>query len=68
MTCPYCPVRDRKTIIFEDQLVLFLRDERYHGALKYSGVIIPIQHRDTVFDLTPAEVTATFALLTRAGR
>lgn len=65
MTCPYCPVRNRETIIFEDALVLFLQDERYQGALKHSGVIVPIQHRETVFDLTPAEVAATFALLTR---
>ena len=28
-----------------------------------SGVIIPVRHAETVFDLTPAEVGATFVLL-----
>lgn len=33
------------------------------GALSGSGVIVPKAHRETVFDLTPAEIDATFALL-----
>ena len=66
MNCPYCPVRDpEQKIIFETDLVLFLQDERYQGALKHSGVIIPIQHRDTVFDLSDAEIVATFQFLSR---
>jgi len=28
-----------------------------------SGVIIPVRHAETVFDLTPEEIDATFALL-----
>jgi histidine triad (HIT) family protein len=35
----------------------------YQGALKHSGVIIPVAHRETVFDLTESEVAATFRLL-----
>jgi histidine triad (HIT) family protein len=50
-------------VIFENALVLFMQDERYQGALKLSGVIIPVQHRETVFDLSEAEITATFRLL-----
>jgi histidine triad (HIT) family protein len=66
MSCPLCSIRDpEQKIIFEDDLVLFLQDERYQGALKHSGVIIPIQHRETVFDLTGAEIAATFQLLSR---
>jgi histidine triad (HIT) family protein len=66
MKCPYCPVRDpEQKIIFENDLVLFLQDERFQGALKHSGVVIPVQHRETVFDLSDAEVTATFQLLSR---
>jgi histidine triad (HIT) family protein len=66
MNCPYCPVRDQaQKIIFENDLVLFLQDERYQGALKHSGVIIPVQHRETVFDLSDAEIAATFQLLAR---
>jgi histidine triad (HIT) family protein len=69
MNCPYCPVRDQEQkIIFENDLVLFLQDERFQGALKHSGVIIPIQHRETVFDLSDAEITATFHLLSRVKK
>jgi histidine triad (HIT) family protein len=66
MNCPYCPVRDpEQKIILGNDLVLFLQDERFQGALKHSGVIIPIQHRETVFDLSDAEIAATFQLLSR---
>jgi histidine triad (HIT) family protein len=64
--CPYCSRRaaDRSAELSDD-LVWFLQDERYQGALKHSGVIVPVAHRETVFDLTEAEVTATFRLLRR---
>ncbi len=45
--------------------MLFLQDSRFQGALRHSGVIVPIAHRETVFDLTEAELIATFRLLTR---
>jgi histidine triad (HIT) family protein len=64
MLCPYCPMSDpEQKVIFENDLVLFMRNERVQGALKHSGVIIPVQHRETVFDLSEAEITATFRLL-----
>ena len=50
-------------VIFENDLVLFLQNVRYQGALKHSGVIIPVQRKETVFDLSEAEVIATFRLL-----
>ena len=66
MDCPYCPIFDpEQKIVFESDLVLFLQDERYQGALRHSGVIIPIQHRETVFNLSDAEIAATFQLLAR---
>ena len=66
MDCPYCPIRDpEQKVVFESDVVLFLQDERYQGALRHSGVIIPIQHRETVFDLSDAEIAATFQLLAR---
>jgi histidine triad (HIT) family protein len=66
MDCPYCPPRDpAQQILFEDDLVLYIEDERYQGALKHSGIIIPVQHRDTVFDMTEEEMAATFRLLAR---
>jgi len=64
MPCPYCPITDPAVkVIFEDELVRFAQNERVQGALKHSGVIVPVQHRETVFDLTEAEITATFRLL-----
>ena len=64
MDCPYCLIRDpEQQVVFESDLVRFLQDRRYQGALKHSGVIIPIAHRETVFDLTEPEVAATFGLL-----
>jgi hypothetical protein len=63
MSCPYCPIRDpAQKVIVEHDLVLFLQDERYQGALKHSGVIIPVQHKATVLDVSEAEITATFRL------
>jgi histidine triad (HIT) family protein len=64
MACPYCPITDPAVkVIFEDDLVRFAQNERVQGALKHSGVIVPLQHRETVFDLTETEITATFRLL-----
>jgi histidine triad (HIT) family protein len=64
MACPYCPVSDpQQKVVFRRDLVVFLQDERYQGALKHSGIIIPIAHRETVFDLTDDEAAATFQLL-----
>lgn len=66
MDCPYCLIRDlEQEVVFENELVRFLQDRRYQGALRHSGVIIPITHRETVFDLSDAEIAATFHLLAR---
>ena len=66
MDCPYCVADDpEQDVVFRDDLVCFLQDRRYQGALKHSGVIIPVAHRETVFDLTEAELAATFRLLSR---
>jgi hypothetical protein len=44
MNCPYCPISDPEMeVIFENNLVLFMQNERYQGALKHSGAIIPVQ-------------------------
>lgn len=66
MSCPYCDLaRSDPRIRFQDELVAFLQDARYQGALKHSGVIVPFAHRETVFDMTEAELVATFSLLAR---
>ena len=43
-------------VALRDDLVWFVLDHRYQGSLKHSGVIIPVAHRETVFDLTEPEV------------
>ena len=69
MDCPYCPIREpEQKVVFENDLVLFLQDERYQGALRHSGIIIPVQHRETLFDLSDAEIAATFQLLARVKK
>ncbi len=42
---------------------VFLQNDRRQGPLIGSGIIIPVRHAETVFDLTPEEVRATFELL-----
>jgi len=62
MDCPFCPPRlDPTEIALENAHCLFLRGDE--PVLVGSGLIIPRIHRETVFDLTPAEWEATFALL-----
>lgn len=64
MACPYCQMSDpEQKVIFRSDLALFIQDERFQGSLKHSGVIIPLEHRPTVFDLTEAEIVDTFRLL-----
>ena len=66
MDCPYCARRDADRVAdLSDDLVWFLQDSRYQGALRHSGVIVPVAHRETVFDLSEAEIAATFRLLHR---
>jgi histidine triad (HIT) family protein len=66
MECPYCSLKESdQNVVFRDDLVWFVEDHRYQGALKHSGVIIPVAHRETVFDLTESEVAAMFRLLQR---
>lgn len=48
---------------FANDLAVFIEDARFQGALKHSGVIVPVRHRRTVFDLTDEEFAGTFQLL-----
>ena len=51
--------------MLRDDLVVFLQARRHQGALTHSGIIIPVAHRETVFDLREEEILATFRLLAR---
>jgi diadenosine tetraphosphate (Ap4A) HIT family hydrolase len=62
--CSFCDLREaEQKIIPQHPTVLFLQNEKEQGALVGSGVIIPVRHAETAFDLTPDEVLASFALL-----
>jgi len=63
--CGLCHLNENpdQRVILRNHTVLFLQNEKEQGALRGSGVIIPVRHAETVFDLTPEEIDATFALL-----
>ena len=64
--CPYCEMRDDdQDVVMRDDLVVFMQSRRHQGALRHSGIIIPVAHRETVFDLHDDELLATFRLLAR---
>jgi diadenosine tetraphosphate (Ap4A) HIT family hydrolase len=65
VTCPFCDwaADPDQHLVCRNETMLFLQNFRQQGALFGSGVIIPVRHAETVFDLTPDEVSATFSLL-----
>ena len=65
--CEMCRVDEPgdQKVVLRDRTVLFVQNEKEQGALHGSGVIIPVRHAETVFDLTSEEIDATFALLRR---
>jgi hypothetical protein len=62
--CPLCHWAGDpdQHLVCRNESSLFLQNRRQQGALVGSGVIIPVRHAATVFDLTPDEVSATFQL------
>ena len=65
MTCPFCQLAhsEKQQAVLQNEHCLFLQEPQ--EVLIGSGVIIPIAHRETVFDLTEEEWVATFSLLAR---
>jgi len=62
MQCPFCsPAVNTAQVALENTLCLFLQAQE--SILMGSGIIIPKQHRETVFDLTAEEWRATYDLL-----
>ena len=60
--CPFCPPAiEQEELILENEHCFFIHS--MDPVLVGSGLIIPRQHRQTVFDLTEAEWAATFELL-----
>jgi diadenosine tetraphosphate (Ap4A) HIT family hydrolase len=68
--CPFCHWRadpDQPLVCGNDS-ALFLQNVRQQGALVGSGVIIPVRHAETAFDLSLDEVRESFQLLTEVKR
>ncbi|NOU96404.1 HIT domain-containing protein [Paenibacillus sp. LMG 31456] len=62
--CPFCPPIKTEELIMESEYCLFIANT--DDTLAGSGMIVPKQHRETVFDLTPEEFNDTHFLLLRA--
>ena len=60
MTCPFCYL-EHIQVVLENEHCCFLQEPQ--EVLIGSGIIIPKEHRETVFDLTEDEWAATFSLL-----
>ena len=63
MGCPFCAINPARTLI-EGERCLFV--DTGDPVLIGSGLIVPRAHRETVFELTPAEWSETFVLLHEA--
>ena len=63
--CPLCQwtADPYQRAVLSNDLVVFLQNEKTQGSLHGSGIIIPVRHAETVFDLTADEIRQTFALL-----
>lgn len=61
-SCPFCPPAvEQAGIVLQNAYCLFLQQDE--PILIGAGVIIPRQHRETVFALTPEEWQATHTLV-----
>lgn len=62
-TCPFCHLElsEKSLVVLENEHCQFLQEPQ--EVLIGSGIIIPKEHRETVFDLTEDEWLATFSLL-----
>lgn len=61
--CPFCNLDlvEQQQVIIQNEHCLFLQTPQ--EVLIGSGLIVPFKHRETVFDLTEEEWSATYSLL-----
>ncbi|MFC0524450.1 HIT family protein [Pontibacillus salicampi] len=64
-SCPFCNIveDDDQQIVMETHFLYFLQKQSEQEVLTGSGVIIPKEHRQTLFELTDEEWQETFKLL-----
>jgi len=62
MSCPFCePQVERELVVDRNERCVVI--DLHHEILAGSCIIVPKVHRETLFDLTESEITATFQLL-----
>ncbi|GAA0596510.1 HIT family protein [Virgibacillus siamensis] len=66
--CVFChpDLEPEQEVLFQNEDCMFvqMREARVKGStLEGAGLIVPKEHRETVFDLTPEEWTATYTLV-----
>jgi diadenosine tetraphosphate (Ap4A) HIT family hydrolase len=63
--CPLCRWENDpdQRLVQRAQRAVFLQNATHQGALVGSGVIVPVRHAPTVFELTTDELRDTFSLL-----
>jgi diadenosine tetraphosphate (Ap4A) HIT family hydrolase len=66
LNCPFCSpeIDNEQSIVLSNEYCLFV--QKPQPVLVGSGLIVPKNHRETVFDLTSEEWQATFELLQQA--
>jgi diadenosine tetraphosphate (Ap4A) HIT family hydrolase len=66
--CLFCSIENdlEQKIIISNRYCMFL--QKPQDVLAGSGIIVPKEHRETVFDLSKEEWTATFELLQEVKR
>ncbi|NMO97039.1 HIT family protein [Paenibacillus lemnae] len=65
-SCEYCDpdLIPGQNVVLENDYAMFM--QLTIQEIEGSGIIVPKQHRETVFDLTPEEWNATYELLHQA--
>lgn len=69
-TCPFCgPAHDNEQqILFENETCYYIQKKTEQNVLEGSGLIIPKNHTQTVFDLSVKEWKDTRDLMQKAKR
>lgn len=65
MSCPFCSpcLETQHVVTLRNDYCYFIHHRTPDSVLADAGLVIPIVHRETVFDLTPDEWKATYCLL-----
>jgi diadenosine tetraphosphate (Ap4A) HIT family hydrolase len=67
-TCPYCNIHadEEQNVVFENETCYFIQKESEQQILEGSGLIIPKQHKQNVFELSDREWMDSRELLVAA--